>query len=126
MLNLNAKPRVWITHEETGARFEIQPITPRDTQRLQKQAKDKSGEIDYVTYNGLLVEFAVLDWEFVGGPDGPLPPTPSAEYKGSGPPPVPGNKYRLGEKFQSIANFIHLKAIDVKLFVDEVEEAKNG
>lgn len=112
MLNLNATPRIKIEHEETGASFLIKPISPRDNQKLLKRSKDKQGEIDYITLNGLVVDFAVLEWEGVGGPDGLLPP--SSE-----------NKIKTGEKFPGIANFIYSKATEVKPFVDEVEEAKN-
>lgn len=112
MLNLNATPQVKIEHEETGTSYLIRPILPRDNQKLMKQARDKKGDLDYVSFNGLLVAFAVIEWWGVGGPDGSLPPSDE-------------NKKALGEKFPVISNFVNAKATDIKLFVDEVKAAKN-
>lgn len=112
MLRLDAKPQLWVTHDDSGCEFLIGPITPRDNQKLLKAAKDKKGEIDYIVHNGLTVDFCVVEWKHVGGPEGELPPTEE-------------NKKKLGEKFPSIANFLFRQATDIKMFCDEVDAAKN-
>lgn len=113
MLNLNADPQVWVTHEESGCEFLIRPLDPRENQKLRKRATDRKGVFDFIAHNGLLVDHLVIEWSRVGGPGGELPPTEE-------------NKKKLGEKFPGIANFIFERATDIKLFCDEVDEAKNA
>ena len=113
MLSIDeTRPRVWIEHEETKTRYLIGPIEPRDNQKLLKRARDKQGNIDFVRFNGLLVEHAVFEWDGVGA-RGVVAPC-SAE-----------NKIKHGERFGKIANFISEKASDPALFLEEEEDAKN-
>lgn len=113
MLRLDASPQVTVSHDETGCEFTLKHIHPRDNQKMLKRAKDKrTGEVDFIVYNGLVVDAAVIEWAGVGGAAGELPATEE-------------HKRTLGEKFPSIANFIFGKATDVKLFCDEVDAAKN-
>lgn len=114
MLNLNADPQVWVTHEESGCEFLIRPLDPRANQKLLKAARDpKKGEVDFIKHNGLVVDHVVIEWKGVGGNGAELPPTEE-------------NKKKLGEKFPPIANFLFQRATDIKLFCDEVDEAKNA
>ena len=112
MLNLNSKPKVWIDHEETKTRYFIQAIFPEDNKRLMKRSKGKNGELDGIAHNGLVVDFAVIEWEGVGDNGVPVPPTEE-------------NKRKFGEKFATIASFIYSRASDVTLSLDEQEAAKN-
>lgn len=114
MLNLNANPQVWVHHEETDTEYLIQPLDPRRNQKLLKEARDpKKGDVDFIKHNGLIVNEVVLEWKRVGGPEGELPPTDE-------------NKRKLGEKFPPVAQFLFQQATDIKLFVDEVDAAKNA
>lgn len=112
MLRLDAMPQVWVTHEETGAEFEIRPLDPKDNQKLVKRARDKKGDFDGLVYNGLVVDYVVLNWRGIGGATGELPASTE-------------NKVRTGERFPKIANWLHEQATDIKLFVEEMEDGKN-
>lgn len=113
MLLLNADPLVWIDHEPTGCRFQIKPLLPRDQERLLKRARKKNGDTDFIAFNGLAVDFAVVEWEGPGDTSGPLPATTE-------------NKIKLGEKFPDLARFIAEQARSATLFLEEEDAAKNG
>ncbi|MFT3964119.1 hypothetical protein [Propionivibrio sp.] len=107
-------PQVWVTHEDTGTRYLIQPLQPRDGQRLLQAARNKkTGEIDHVTYNGLVAEHIVRDWDGVGD-------------KGVATPCTPEARIRFGERFGRIVGFLIEKAVDPALFSDEAEAGKNA
>lgn len=113
MLNLHAKPQVWVTHDESGCEFEIVPLDPRDNQKMLKKSRDKKGDLDHLSYNGLVVNAVVVDWKGVGGSGELLPPTEE-------------NKRALGEKFPLIASFLFGRATDISLFIEEEDAAKNA
>lgn len=107
-------PKVWVTHEETGTRYLIKPVEPRDAQRLLKAARDKkTGELDNVKYNGLAADHMIEDWEGVGTKAAPAACTPEARVK-------------FGERFGRIVSFLMDRATDMKLFSDEAEAGKNA
>ena len=113
MLSIDeTRPRVWIEHEETGTRYLVGPIEPRDNQKLLKRSRDKQGNIDFVKHNGLSVDFAVFEWEGVGA-------------RGVAAPCSTENKIKHGERFGRIAVFIAEKAGDPALFLEEEHDAKN-
>lgn len=112
MLRIDADPQVWVIHDETGAEFLIRPMEPRLNQKLLKRSRDKKGDIDFVTHNGLVVEEVVVDWKGVGGAAGGMPASDE-------------NKRTMGEKFPVLANWLFTQSTDIGLFCDEVDAAKN-
>lgn len=113
MLNIDANPQQWVTHEPTGCRFKIKPLDLRTNQALVKECRDAAGEQDAVQYNGRVVDAVVLDWEGVGA--GGVLAAPTAD-----------NKRKLGERIPSLSGFLYQKATDVRMFLDEADAAKNA
>ena len=115
MLNIDELiPKVWVPHDDTGTRFFIKPIEPKDAKRLLKQATDKkTGELDHVKYNGLAAEHMIEEWDGVGERNQPTACTPEA-------------RVRFGERFSRIVAFLIERATDPKMFCDEAEAGKNA
>ncbi len=58
--------KIPFTHEESGAAFVLRPLLPADRARLMRESTDEGGRFDFVKYNGLVADFAILSWEGVG------------------------------------------------------------
>ena len=107
-------PQVWVEHKETGTRYLIRPVEPKDAQRLLKAARDKeSGELDNVKYNGLAAAHLICQWEGVS-------------QSGAAASCSTEGRVKFGERFGRIVSFLMDRATDMKMFSDEAEEAKNA
>ncbi len=113
MLMIDAAPQVWKTHESTGCRFKIKPLEPETNQALLKECRTATGDFNAIQYNGRVVEAVVVEWEGPGV--GGMPAEPTAD-----------NKRKLGERFPTISGFLFQQATDVRMFLDEVDAAKNA
>lgn len=106
-------PRVWVRHEETGTRYQIKPVEPKDSKRLLAAARDKRGELDGVKYNGLAAEHMIEAWEGVG-------------ERGQATACTPDAKVKFGERFGRIVAFLMERATDPGMFSDEDDAGKNA
>lgn len=72
-MNLDLAPiteRRWVTHEDSGAKFEINPLSAEQHNKLREAARNKDGNVDVIEFHRRAAKLIIHDWQGVGASKG--------------------------------------------------------
>ncbi|MFH2082077.1 MAG: hypothetical protein ABIK08_11400 [Pseudomonadota bacterium] len=118
-LDLDKEDEFEAIHPDTGTPFTLKPISPREYEKLQRDAgKTRERDADPIKFAGLYAEAAIVAWH----------KDSAAGRVGVKQECTPENRRRFGEKFAfNILPWIVIQCMDAARSMEvETAEAKKG